>query len=193
MKQAILWYRNIGLRFAKNKIPTVLIFSLFVYDCRWSYQTTMKTNEENSLLHMSSKPPYKPFSTTFPRPLTSPGPGLIINETSKDKPNYKPTFRPPVLVAEISNLEALASITSSTSPPNLVKTTTIDEKNQNISSFLNDLSSNSVINAMVIFGLPMATALMSLLGAGPLAIASVAWIIPVAAILILPDLQQGET
>ena len=193
MKQAILWYRNIGLRFTKNKIPTVLIFSLFVYDCRWSYQTTMKTNEENSLLHMSSKPPYKPFSTTFPRPLTSPGPGLIINETSKEKPNYKPTFRPPVLVAEISNLEALASITSSTSPPNLVKTTTIDEKNQNISSFLNDLSSNSVINAMVIFGLPMATAMMSLLGAGPLAIASVAWIIPVAAILILPDLQQGET
>ena len=78
-----------------------------------------------------------------------------------------------------------ASVTSSTSPPNLNSATTEVDDKVNVSSFLNELSSNSIVNAMVVskksfkfsfdallkyqfqvFGLPMVTALMSLLGAG---------------------------
>jgi len=53
---------------------------------------------------------------------------------------------------------------------------------------INNLSTNSLIMIVVIFGLPVTTALLSIFGAGPLAIASIAWIIPISAVLFLPDL-----
>ena len=43
---------------------------------------------------------------------------------------------------------------------------------------------------MVIFGLPIITAVLSVMGAGPLAIATTAWVVPIAAIFVLPDMMN---
>jgi hypothetical protein len=43
---------------------------------------------------------------------------------------------------------------------------------------------------IVIFGLPIITAVLSVMGAGPLAIATTAWVVPIAAVFVLPDLVQ---
>ena len=109
---------------------------------------------------------------------------------------YKPTFRPPLLQVEISNVVAT---TTTVSP-----TTTIASLNQEIdekpdqklvfdlTETLNQLSSNSLLNISVVFGLPVVTALLSFMGAGPIAIASAAWIIPLLTLLIVPDLLRLE-
>ena len=138
---------------------------------RWNYyQTTMKSG---GVQHFTDKSTYKPYTTrqyTSKRPLNTkattprlPLPGLAINthaqngNTSlKDDDFYKPTFRPAVLIANISNLEALSQVTSTTSPPDSA-TSSIDNKNNNISSFLNDLSTNTIINSALVFGLPLVT------------------------------------
>jgi hypothetical protein len=52
------------------------------------------------------------------------------------------------------------------------------------------LSNNSLVNLVVIFGLPIITAVLSVMGAGPLAIATTAWMVPIAAVLVLPDFVQ---
>ena len=105
--------------------------------------------------------------------------------------NYKPTFKPSVIIHEISNVE----ISPPTLAPELEVTESsdnvVDEKNS-ITSIVNDLSTNSIVNMLVVFGLPAVTALLSFMGAGPLAIASVAWLIPIAAVIILPDLRRSE-
>ena len=109
---------------------------------------------------------------------------------------YKPTFRPPLLQVEISNVVAT---TTTVSP-----TTTIASLNQEVdekpdqklvfdlTETLNQLSSNSLLNISVVFGLPLVTALLSFMGAGPIAIASAAWIIPLLTLLIVPDLLRLE-
>ena len=109
---------------------------------------------------------------------------------------YKPTFRPPLLQVEISNVV----VTTTTVSP----TTTIASLNQEVdekpdqklvfdlTETLNQLSSNSLINISVVFGLPVVTALLSFMGAGPIAIASAAWIIPLLTLLIVPDLLRLE-
>ena len=109
---------------------------------------------------------------------------------------YKPTFRPPLLQVEISNVVAT---TTTVSP-----TTTIASLNQEVdekldqklvfdlTETLNQLSSNSLLNISVVFGLPVVTALLSFMGAGPIAIASAAWIIPLLTLLIVPDLLRLE-
>ena len=156
--------------------------------------------------HFTDKSTYKPYTITRQHtskrplntkattrlPLTELASNIILEQNGititslKDDDFYKPTFRPAVLIANISNLEALSQVTSTTSPPDS-DTSSIDDKNNNISSFLNDLSTNTIINSALVFGLPLVTTIMSLMGAGPLVIASIAWIIPLAAILILPD------
>ena len=176
---------------------------------RWNYyQTTMKSG---GVQHFIDKSTYKPYTTsrrqqqhTSKRPLNTKATTRLpltdlANNTHEQNGNsslkvnyddedfYKPTFRPAVLIANISNLEALSQVTSTTSPPDSAATSSIDDKNNNISSFLNDLSTNTIINSALVFGLPLVTTIMSLMGAGPLVIASIAWIIPLAAILILPD------
>ena len=116
----------------------------------------------------------------------------------KEKPEiyYKPTFRPPLLQVEISNVV----VTTTTVSP----TTTIASLNQEVdekpdqklvfdlTETLNQLSSNSLLNISVVFGLPVVTALLSFMGAGPIAIASAAWIIPLLTLLIVPDLLRLE-
>ena len=109
---------------------------------------------------------------------------------------YKPTFRPPLLQVEISNVV----VTTTTVSP----TTTIASLNQEVdekldqklvfdlTETLNQLSSNSLLNISVVFGLPVVTALLSFMGAGPIAIASAAWIIPLLTLLIVPDLLRLE-
>ena len=53
--------------------------------------------------------------------------------------------------------------------------------------YINQLSANSLVNVVVIFGLPIIKAVLSVMGAGPLAIATIAWVIPIAAVFVLPD------
>jgi len=106
--------------------------------------------------------------------------------------SYKPTFKPPIIFAEVANIEVtLPPKLTSSKPNSLESVTEIDEK-INLTSTLNQLSSNSVVNILVVFGLPAVTALLSFLGAGPLAIASVAWLIPIAAVMVLPELRRNE-
>ena len=109
---------------------------------------------------------------------------------------YKPTFRPPVLMAEISNVAITTSTpTTPLDAPNEIETnasSTAVEKVFDLTETFNRLSSNSVLNISVVFGLPMVTALLSFLGAGPIAIASAAWIIPLLTLLIVPDLLRLE-
>ena len=103
---------------------------------------------------------------------------------------YKPTFRPSIIFAEVANIEVTvppSTITSTESIPS--DTTAIDEKT-NLTSALNQLSSNSIVNILVVFGLPAMTALLSFIGAGPLAIASAAWLIPIIAVMLLPELRD---
>ncbi len=57
---------------------------------------------------------------------------------------------------------------------------------------LNKLSQNSAVNLVVVLGLPVMTAMLSFIGAGPLAIALFAWLIPLFAILILPDFRRSS-
>ena len=104
--------------------------------------------------------------------------------------NYKPTFKPSVIIADVANVEVTIPPLQSTSSP--VPTTSIDEKTGNLTSILNQLSSNSLLNVLVVFGLPAMTAMLSFMGAGPLAIASAAWLIPIAAVMLLPDLRRDD-
>ena len=136
----------------------------------------------------STKATSRPIEVTLDDPLT---PDIGQAASSDNYVLYKPTFRPAVMVAEISNAEALNQVLSAvTSSSAEVTTTSVDEKIFSVSSVLNSLSSNSIVNILVVFGLPLVTALLSFMGAGPLAIATVAWIIPIAAILISPDLRK---
>ena len=101
-----------------------------------------------------------------------------------------------MLQVEISNVV----VTTTTVSP----TTTIASLNQEVdekpdqklvfdlTETLNQLSSNSLLNISVVFGLPVVTALLSFMGAGPIAIASAAWIIPLLTLLIVPDLLRLE-
>ena len=120
----------------------------------------------------------------------------ILKKEEPEQIYYKPTFRPPLLQVEISNVV----VTTTTVSP----TTTIASLNQEVdekpdqklvfdlTETLNQLSSNSLLNISVVFGLPVVTALLSFMGAGPIAIASAAWIIPLLTLLIVPDLLRLE-
>ena len=114
---------------------------------------------------------------------------IPIKPTFVPTMNYKPTFKPSVIIADVSNVEVTIPPIQSTSSP--VPTTSIDEKT-NLTSVLNQLSSNSLVNVLVVFGLPAMTAMLSFMGAGPLAIASAAWLIPIAAVMLLPDLRHND-
>ena len=109
---------------------------------------------------------------------------------------YKPTFRPPLLQVEISNVVVT---TTTVSPTTTIASLSqeVDEKPDqklvfDLTETLNQLSSNSLLNISVVFGLPVVTALLSFMGAGPIAIASAAWIIPLLTLLIVPDLLRLE-
>lgn len=99
-------------------------------------------------------------------------------------------------MAEISNVAITTSTpTTPLDAPNEIETnasSTAVEKVFDLTETFNRLSSNSVLNISVVFGLPMVTALLSFLGAGPIAIASAAWIIPLLTLLIVPDLLRLE-
>ena len=99
-------------------------------------------------------------------------------------------------MAEISNVAITTSTpTTPLDAPNEIETnasSTAVEKVFDLTETFNRLSSNSVLNISVVFGLPMVTALLSFLGAGPIAIATAAWIIPLLPLLIVPDLLRLE-
>ena len=106
--------------------------------------------------------------------------------------SYKPTFRPSIIFAEVANIEVtIPPLPAASTNSNALQITSIDEKT-NLTSVLNQLSSNSLVNILIVFGIPAVTALLSLMGAGPLAIASVAWLIPIAAVMLLPELRNEE-
>ena len=102
---------------------------------------------------------------------------------------YKPTFRPPVLIADISNVAISTPAAPTKSEPIEATTTTAHEKIFDLAENLNQLS---VVEMSVLFGFPVVTALLSLLGFGPLAIASAAWVIPLVTLYALPELSRGE-
>ena len=116
--------------------------------------------------------------------------------TAQEQTYYKPTFRPPLLQAEISNVVAtvatVTTVTSTLTSLNQEVEEKPDQKVFDLTETFNQLSSNSWLNISVVFGLPMATALLSFFGAGPMAIASAAWIIPLLTLLIVPDLLRLE-
>lgn len=116
--------------------------------------------------------------------------------TVQEQTYYKPTFRPPLLQAEISNVVAtvatVTTVTSTLTSLNQEVEEKPDQKVFDLTETFNQLSSNSWLNISVVFGLPMATALLSIFGAGPMAIASAAWIIPLLTLLIVPDLLRLE-
>ena len=87
-----------------------------------------------------------------------------------------------VSVAENDTMLALATMISE--KLNFV------EMGESATKYINQLSNNSLVNLVVIFGLPIITAVLSVMGAGPLAIATTAWVVPIAAVLVLPDLVQ---
>ena len=173
---------------------SALIFFLSNH-CRYTYQTTMRANllltTKSSVI--PTKPTFRPHQVLLEQEDSSNKPlEPIINDESANEiqsPLYKPTFKPSVIIHEISNVEVTIPTTQ---PPtsSVTDTSLVDEKND-ITSFVNDLSSNSLVNLLVVFGLPAVTALLSFMGAGPLAIASVAWLIPIAAVTILPDLRRN--
>ena len=118
--------------------------------------------------------------------------GIPTKPTFAPIVSYKPTFRPSIIFAEVANIEVtIPPLLTSSTNSNVLQTTSIDEKT-NLTSVLNQLSSNSLVNILIVFGIPAVTALLSLMGAGPLAIASVAWLIPIAAVMLLPELRNEE-
>ena len=110
---------------------------------------------------------------------------------------YKPTFRPPILMADVSHVLPLstAAPTTLTEVAEAATTTTSAHEKMTINfaemaETVNQLSSKSLLNIAVIFGFPLVTAFLSILGLGPLAIASATWIIPLVAIFALPELLE---
>ena len=130
---------------------------------------------------------------------------------------YKPTFKPYVpdandtkfvvdfVLEEVSTEEEAAApaaavdadvVSVAENDTMLALATMISEKlnfvemGVSATKYINQLSNNSLVNLVVIFGLPIITADLSVLGAGPLAIATTAWVVPIAAVLVLPDLVQ---
>ena len=130
---------------------------------------------------------------------------------------YKPTFKPYVpdandtkfvvdfVLEEVSTEEEEAApvaavdadvVSVAENDTMLALATMISEKlnfvemGESATKYINQLSNNSLVNLVVIFGLPIITAVLSVMGAGPLAIATTAWVVPIAAVLVLPDLVQ---
>ena len=130
---------------------------------------------------------------------------------------YKPTFKPYVpdandtkyvvdfVLEEVSTEEEAAApaaavdadvVSVAENDTMLALATMISEKlnfvemGESATKYINQLSNNSLVNLVVIFGLPIITAVLSVMGAGPLAIATTAWVVPIAAVLVLPDLVQ---
>ena len=146
------------------------------------------THHRTSTAITTTKATSRPIEATLDDPLIIPDNDPVQQAVSSDNyVLYKPTFRPAVMVAEISNVQASA-VTSASAE--VTTTTSVDEKVFSVTSALNSLSSNSIVNILVVFGLPLVTALLSFMGAGPLAIATIAWVIPIAAVLISPDLRK---
>jgi hypothetical protein len=148
----------------------------------------------DTTVNWSTIPTFRPFEA---QQVTSQPPQINPDElvgpstpTKLDIAYYKPTFRPAVMVAEVSNVDVATFVVDATSEA--VPLTTVDEKIDfsDITSTLNKLSTNTIVNVLVVFGLPLVTAMLSFMGAGPLAIATFAWVIPLAAILILPDIRR---
>ena len=52
---------------------------------------------------------------------------------------------------------------------------------------------NSAVNLLIVFGIPVATSALTFLGAGPLSIGIAAWLIPVAAVLLIPNFFGGDS
>ncbi len=129
------------------------------------------------------------------KPVTSPGinPGTTTT--------YKPTFKPAIFAPGVSNVNlnllsedkvALIDIDASANEA-VDSTTEVDEKvDYNPFADLSKLSNNSVVNLIVLIGLPAVTALLSFAGAGPFVIAMFAWLIPIASLFILPDLSSRK-
>lgn len=53
--------------------------------------------------------------------------------------------------------------------------------------------SDSGVLALAVFGIPLATAILTFLGFGPLAVVIVAWSVPIASVLILPEAVTGQS
>ena len=114
---------------------------------------------------------------------------------------YKPTFKPYVpdandtkfvvdfVLEEVSTEEEAAApaaavdadvVSVAENDTMLALATMISEKlnfvemGESATKYINQLSNNSLVNLVVIFGLPIITAVLSVMGAGPLAIATTA-------------------
>ena len=59
---------------------------------------------------------------------------------------------------------------------------TLDE----MAKWVNSLSNNSLLNGMIVFGLPLITAGLTAAGSGPVFIAAAAWLFPVALLFLFP-------
>lgn len=91
--------------------------------------------------------------------------------------------------SEESTTTALAIVEQNLANPLLLaENFDFEQMSEAATKVINNLSTNSLIMIVVIFGLPVTTALLSIFGAGPLAIASIAWLIPISAVLFLPDM-----
>ena len=123
--------------------------------------------------------------------------------------SYKPTFKPYIpdtnntqfIVdndfllekdVDLTTLPSLSSLQIDNQTDNLLSLMLSEkfdfgEMGDAATKYINQLSANSLVNVVVIFGLPIITAVLSVMGAGPLAIATIAWVIPIAAVFVLPD------
>ena len=142
---------------------------------------------------LTYKTTFRPIWHKKPQPLDDTDPLHTKEEIPTKKPElqyYRPTFRPPPLIAEISHVAI--STPAPTKSEVEVTTTTANEKVFDLTEHFNQLNHQSLLNISVLFGFPVVTALLSLLGFGPLAIVSAAWIIPLVTIYALPEILRGE-
>lgn len=51
---------------------------------------------------------------------------------------------------------------------------------------------NSIVNMLIVFGIPTATAGLTFMGVGPMAVAVAAWMVPILSVVVIPDLVAND-
>ena len=128
------------------------------------------------------KPTFKPYVPDANDSKFTVDNGFILEELSTEEPVIAASLPDTVDIASNDTIAALAAMIS--------EKVDFGQIGESATKYINQLSNNSLVNLLVIFGIPIITAVLSVMGAGPLAIATMAWIVPIASVLVLPDLVQ---